>query len=246
MAYSFKKYWPDCEFPIYIVTNYKEEEIEGVNFIKVGDDKRCWCTLFLKGLEQIDADYIIFFQEDYWLGKEVNNDAIKEHLRYFEEKGLDFLKLQYDKMPRDNHRIGNTDYCVNKPNIKYSVNTAIAIWRVSKVREVLVDGWTGWKWEHNVISHIRKNHIQLNSEQLYSKVLDEKGITPIEEDAVVKGKWTPAAIQFLKENGFEDVIPKRQEMKAAYVKIASFSPKNRILRQPYWAFLKLLRFLKLN
>ena len=75
MVYSLDKYWPDCEWPRYLVTNYADEDLPNTTIIHVGDDHRSWCNLARMGMEAIDADYILFFQEDYWLAKSVNNDA---------------------------------------------------------------------------------------------------------------------------------------------------------------------------
>ncbi len=247
MVYSLDKYWPDCEYPRYIVTNYEEDNsLPNTSFIKVGDDKRSWCTLAAKGLEGIDADYIIFFQEDYWLGRKVNNEAIKAHVKYMVENDVDYLKIQ-DDIRRDKYRIDKTDYCLNPINIRYAFNTAIAIWRKEAIPQLLPDGWSGWVFERRIVPFVKEKGIVINSQALYSKSYQEKGIEPIREDAIVRGVWTDSAIAFLRENGMDDVISKRDKMGPITAWLYRNSPHRQSpFRWPFWGALKILKDLKVN
>ena len=115
-------------------------------------------------------------------------------------------------MPRDKYRIGNSDYSENKPNIRYSINTAIAIWKVATMKPLMMDGWNGWYYERNIIPYIKEHHIQLKSETLHSSVVNEKGIWTIQNGAIVRGVWTYPAVEFLKENDMEYLISQRPIM----------------------------------
>ena len=246
IIYSLDKYWPDCEFPRYIVTNYKEEKLPNTHFIKVGDDRHSWCNLTRMGMEAIPEEYVIYFQDDYWLNKRVNNEAIKKHIEYFEENKLDFLKI-YDDMPRDKDRIGNSDYCWNKPNIRYSINTAIAIWRKSTISKLMIEDWSGWDYERQIIPYINKNHIELRSQTLHSSVVASKGINTILGNAIVRGVWTHSAVDFLRENGMEEIIGKREIMGPIKTWLSNHSPSPQsIMRYPFWGALKILKALKVN
>lgn len=211
MVFSLDKYWPNREWPTYVITNYKQFEIKNATIINIGDDKRCWCNLTKKGLEAIGADYVFFFQEDYWLSHAVDNDAMKLHLQYMIENDVDYLKIQHEIL-RDKYRIGDTDYCKNELNIRYAFDTAIAIWKVSAIAPLMIDGWNGWYFERNIIPYVQKNNIKINSQVLHSSVVDSKGINTINMDAIVRGVWTQSAVAFMRENNFEDLIDKRPIM----------------------------------
>ncbi len=246
IIYSLDKYWPDCEFPRYIVTNYKDAELPNTTIVKVGDDHRSWCNLARMGMEAIKEEYVIYFQDDYWLNKRVNNDAIKQHLDYFDRNNLDFLKINAD-MPRDKNRIGDTDYCWNYPNIRYSINTAVAIWRKSTISKLMIQNWSGWEFERNIIPYIAENHIELKSQTLHSSVVKEKGINTIPQNAIVRGVWTQAAVSFLKENGMEEVLAKRKVMGPITTWLYKSSPSPQSFwRYPFWGALKILKKLKVN
>ena len=247
MIFSLDKYWPDCEYPRYIVTNYEEDDsLPNTNFVKVGDDKKSWCTLAKRGLEAIDADYVLFFQEDYWLVQKVDDNAIKSHVQYMEETGVDYLKITKDIL-RDKLRIGNTIYCDNPLDIRYSFNTAMAIWRVEKIKELLIDGWSGWEFERQIIPYIIEHNIKVKSQCLFSKVIPEKGFTDVREGAIVRGVWTDSAVKFLKENGMEDIILKRKRMGRLTKWLYHHSPGPQSpFRWPFWGALKVLKDLKVN
>lgn len=247
MIYSLDKYWPDCEYPRYIVTNFEEDKsLPNTQFVKVGDDKRSWCTLAKRGLEAIGADYVLFFQEDYWLAKNVDNEAIRAHVQYMEDNAVDYLKITKDIL-RDNLRIGDTDYCDNPLNIRYSFNTAMAIWRVDVIKNLLIDGWSGWEFERQIIPYIHEHNIIIKSQCLFSKVIPAKGITDVREGAIVRGVWTDSAVEFLNENGMENIIPKRKRMGRLTKWLYHHSPGPQSpFRWPFWAALKVLKDLKVN
>ncbi len=246
MIFSLDKYWPDCEFPRYIVTNYKEEELPNTSFIKVGDDKRSWCTLAKKGLEAIDADYVLFFQEDYWLSQKVDNNAIKAHIQYMEENNVDYLKICKDIL-RDNYRLGDSIYCNNPLDVRYSFNTAMAIWRKKSILPLLIDGWSGWEFERQIIPYVQEKGIRINSQCLLSEAITEKGLTDVDEGAIIRGVWTDSAIEFLNENGMEDIIPKRQRIGRITRWLYHHSPGPQSpLRWPFWGALKILKNLNVN
>jgi hypothetical protein len=247
MFFSLDKYWPDCEYPRYLVTNFDDDSsIMNVNFVKVGDDKRSWCTLARRGLDVIGTDYVIFFQEDYWLNNPVNNAAIKQHIRYMEENGVDYLKICSDVL-RDNYRIGESIYCENPLNIRYSFNTAMAIWRVAVIKELLIDGWSGWEFERQIIPYIKQHSIKINSQCLFSESIPEMGLIDIKEGAIVRGVWTDSAVSFLNENGMADILPKRSRMGRVTKWLYNHTPGNQSpFRWPFWLALRILKELKVN
>lgn len=37
--YGLRKYWPECDFPVYIISNYEDIKREDAKTIKIGEDK---------------------------------------------------------------------------------------------------------------------------------------------------------------------------------------------------------------
>lgn len=247
MILSLDKYWPDCRYPRYIVTNYQDDkEIKNTTFVKIGDDNKSWCTLAKKGLEVIEADYIIFFQEDYWLSKTVNNDAIQSHIDYMIKNNVDYLKICKDVL-RDEYRIGETIYCDNPLDIRYALNTAMAIWKTSSISPLLIEGWSGWEFERQIIPYIINHQIKLNSKCLYSSAIAKNGLTDIKNGAIVRGVWTKGAVLFLRENGMSEIVKRRKIMGPITHWLYNNGPGAKsFFRWPFWGIIRLFKFLNIN
>ena len=67
MIFSLKKYWPDCPFPVFIVSNYEEIHDDSVIFLKVGEDK-AFASNLKKALEMIDFQFIIYLTREKYNG----------------------------------------------------------------------------------------------------------------------------------------------------------------------------------
>ena len=242
---SFRKYWPDCEYDVLIVSNHKDVTVQGAKVILVGDHKG-WASDTLKAVTLTDYDYYIYFQEDYWLNKRVDNEAIKAHVQHCFDTGVEYLKIEPDRPKCDQYRIGDTDYCKNPLDKKYTINSAVAIWARGLFPKVCVPGYTGWDFEYKIIGYLKENNIVVNSEVLHSSVIRSKGITMIPANGIQRGKWTPAGVEFLKENGFDELLKTRKTQNKFYSWCYKHLPGKGVFYYPKMGFLRLLRYLKIN
>jgi hypothetical protein len=248
MIFSLKKFWSDCPFPIFFISNYKKVNDERIKFINVEKDKGFASNLG-NALNKIECDFIIYFQEDYFLIDYVNTEAIKNHICHCNENSIDFLKIHgNDFLYRDNYRINQSDYCKNPIDVRYAINTSVAIWKKDTLLRLCVEGYSGWDWERNIISFINKKGIKINSEILHSSCYREKCITSLPGGAVTKGRWTQKGVLFLRENGFFDVIKKREvegKVVARLEEIYNRHPKS-LVRIPIVIILRLFLLCKIN
>lgn len=241
IIFSFNKYWSDCEYDKLIVSNHKDEHIQGVTIIKVGDHNG-WASDTLKAVSLTDYDFYIYFQEDYFLAKKVDNYAIKKHIQHCVENNIEYLKLQPDRITYDSYRLGLSDYCKNPITKKYDVNTTVAIWRRSLFDKVCIHGNTGWDFEYKIVDYLKQNKISIQAEALHTSVVQTKGIVLIRANAIQRGKWTPAGQLFLKENGFENLLPKRKSQNKLYAWCYDYLPETLVLFYFKMAVLKFLRY----
>ena len=246
IIHSFGLFWPDCEYDKLIVSNHKDETVPGAKIIKVGDHKG-WASDTLKAVEMTDYDYYIYFQEDYWLNKKVDNEAIKKHIQHCVDDNVEYLKIQYDLANCDKYRIGKTDYCKNPLTAKYAINTAVAIWRRDLFSKVCLPGDTGWDFEYKIVDYIKEHNIVINSEVLHTSVIVSKGVKMIPGNGVQRGKWTLAGAKFLKENGFEDLLAKRETQKKLFGWVASkMNLKNKFSYYSIASILHIMKLLKMD
>ena len=200
------KYWADCPWDIYIVSNYDSINTEKVNFILVGEDNG-WSSNLKKAISQIEADYIVYLHEDYFLDSKVDSYEIEQHLIYCSENNIDYLRLFGPFF--DEFSITGTPYSLSPKSKKYRLCLRSAIWKKKSLDEILFDGYTGWQFELNIDKYLNKNNIIINSLVLQSQFYPQKAIGSLGDTAVHKGMWTQSGYDYLNEHGFEDILIKR-------------------------------------
>lgn len=202
---SIQTYWADCPYPIYILSNNDEIETpKGFSFIKVGEDKMFASNLHA-ALNQIEEEYVIYLQEDYWLNKKVDNKAIAEHLTYTVENNIDYLRLTFPYL--DGEDVGYR-YKKHSLHQRYAICLQAAIWRRTTLIGLLREGDSGWDFEYKIQQHAIASHIYINALGIKKEFADT-GINYVRGTAVRKGRWTIEGCQFLKDNGFSELLDKR-------------------------------------
>jgi hypothetical protein len=248
MIYSLKKFWNDCPFPIYIINNHQTISDTNILTLNVGNDKLFASNLKF-ALNQLAYENIIYFQEDYFLTNYVDTAAVQLHIDYSTKNNIDFLKIHSnDFLVRDHLRIDNSIYCENPIDVRYSLNTSVAIWKKSTLEMLCVEGYSGWDWERKIIPFINKNNITIKSEILHSSVSVTEGITTISGGAVAKGRWTRSGKSFLINNGLSHLLKERPIEGIIITKLGGFYNKNprSVLRYPIVVILRSLLKFKIN
>jgi|WetSurMetagenome_2_1015567.scaffolds.fasta_scaffold07275_6 hypothetical protein len=247
MVYSFKKFWPDCPYPIFIISNFKKLEDKSIHFLNVGEDKGFGSNT-KRALELIETEHIIFFLDDFFINDTVDNVMVNDHLNHCIQNNIDFLKIDYrDIIYRDELRVGESIYCVNPLNIRYSLNTAIAIWKRDALYSLCAEGYTAWDFERKGIDYLRKNNLKINSETILSAYFEKMTIRKIcGTGAVCKGRWTNDGLIFLKENGFSYLIPNRK-IEGKFIRyLTSLYKPGSIFWLPFGLLLRIIYKLKIN
>src|SRR6056297_2308057 len=92
----FFRYWPDCPFPIHLITNKLTYPDQRVKSMQLGADEG-WSSNLIKALKSIDSEYIIYLQEDYFLKGKVKNEDIYQALDIIEKEKAAYLRLNPKK-----------------------------------------------------------------------------------------------------------------------------------------------------
>jgi hypothetical protein len=145
VCHGFSRYWSDCPYPIYLITNQKPFLCENVNIIRLGQDYG-WTRNLKLALAQIDSTYIIYFQEDYWINEKVNSVAINEYLSIMDEQHLNYLRLLAHPVPdhefSDDERLG-----ILATDAPYRTALQAAIWRKDVLLDLLNVDESPWQFE---------------------------------------------------------------------------------------------------
>ena len=71
----FKRFWPDCPYSVYLLTNEKDFQFPDVSVIRTGIDVS-WSDNLKMGLQQIREKYILMIIDDLFLLKPVDTAMV--------------------------------------------------------------------------------------------------------------------------------------------------------------------------
>lgn len=239
-VHSLKHVWPQSKIKTYLISNTKEIKDERVSFIKVGKDLG-WASNLKKALLQIDSEYILYLQEDYFLTVPISDSTIEKHVEYMEKEKIDYLRLSAPFY--NQYRISDSPYSKSPLKKRYALCLQAAIWKRSSFLEILLEGNTGWDFEYKIINYIKENNITIKSLVLHSDFFLEQGISYVDGTAVRKGKWTVAGAKYLKEMGFINLLESRKTEGSL---INFLMHRNGILHPLAALLLRGINFLKMN
>jgi hypothetical protein len=141
----FFRYWPDCPFNIYLVSNTEKYPDERVQTLTITPDLK-WSSNLTTSLKLIPTKYIIYFQEDYFLRSRVDNNKIFQALSLAEETKAAYIRLFPCPGP-DTPYQDRTDIGLISQNAVYRNSTQTAIWNKEQLINLLKPGETGWDFE---------------------------------------------------------------------------------------------------
>jgi len=208
----FKKYWPEYSGRIYLNTETKEFKYEGLNIISVksGLINQPWSECLQYAINQIEGEYFIYMQEDYFLNNKVNHKSITELYELFENNKFDCLHLtdQCTKGPFDISTVNKNLWEIKK-GADYRVSTQAAFWRKGSILEIIRPWESGWDFEKfgTIRSCKSTNKIMCVNQNAYQKDINE--LIPYVFTGIIKGKWKQEVVPLFKENQIEIVYKNR-------------------------------------
>ena len=225
--HSMQQQWPDCPYPIALICNgtvpgpdeaaglhtstQAEEDVAGhfalpmnPRFINVGTDAG-WGANLVRALEQLDTDYVIYLQEDYFLDHPVSTHSMQQHLGYCETHQVDYLRLGWPWYDDEQ----TAPYCTDDFRHRYALCLQPAIWRASVLKRLSGMVYDGWEFERTIKQRIRSEGLRVQARVLHSSRYPHQGIQQVDGTAIRKGLWTRGGERFLIDNGFGHLIAKR-------------------------------------
>lgn len=149
----FKKYWPECEAPIYLNTEREVFKFDGLNIISTqvqsGTHKKMsWSECLVAGLSQVRTPLVLYFQEDYFIDSPVRNDVV--------ERAVDFMVAQREVRHIQLTHIGSQgpfdptseDWLgAIRKFAPYRISTQAAMWRIDTLLSYVEAEESGWMFE---------------------------------------------------------------------------------------------------
>jgi len=196
---SFFKFWPDCPFSIYLLSNYKFIDIPQVRNLLVGDDIS-WSDNLYKGVKKLKEDYIFLFLEDLFLIDFVETNKVLKIFNWILKSNANYVRINPFAVKADkkfNELVG----IVSKGTI-YRTSTVLSVWKKDILLDLLKMGETAWDFE--IYSSLRSD--------IYDGFYATWGKYFSILNTVIKGKWQRSAIRKLSSIGIEIDLSMREVM----------------------------------
>lgn len=192
------KYWNDCKYKIYFITDFGRYEDERVTNIELKKDMGFSANL-ITALKQIPEDNIIYFQEDYFAMDYFDNEKIERLVKHLEDYNISCLRLAPCPGPTAKWEHSEEVGLLQKGD-SYRISTQTAIWNKNYLISILDPNETGWDFE--ILGTIRscsRNDILLSVWRQSNNT--PGGPAPYFITAIVKGIWQDGAIKLLEKEG---------------------------------------------
>jgi hypothetical protein len=193
VAHGFSKYWPDCPFPIRLMTGVKDFPDPRIQVIPLAPD-RGWSNQMLKALPHVDTPFVLYFQEDYWLNEPVHTARLLTYLEHMKTHGLNYLRLLAKPLP-DHDSPLDPRLGILADGAEYRTSVQIAFWRREVLLDLIVPGESAWDFELNGTKRSRKYGATFLSVKRHLKDDYGNGIRYL-CSAVNQGKWSRRAHEY--------------------------------------------------
>ena len=140
----FSRFWPDYCGQMYLISNHKGFEREGVKTICVGDDLD-WSSNLDIALSRIPEDNLLLMLEDAPLDRLVDHSNLTKIFADFCEQHFDYLNLKAS--PRPKNVPANSAYGRYPSNLMYRTALVPCLWRKVVLQDLLVSGESAWQFE---------------------------------------------------------------------------------------------------
>ncbi len=189
--YFFAKHWPDCPYPVYLVTNHGIYRDSQVTCIPVGRD-RGWSDNLSLVLGRIGAQYIIYLQEDYFFLRAARTAQLQSDIELVQRNNIPYLGL-YPSAASDEQPFNpEPRFNVLPPSSPMRASLQAAIWETKSLQTLLRPGETGWDME--------KLGTERSRSMLFLRVRSCEA-SPIDYfcTAIKRGAWEPGAVEMCQQ-----------------------------------------------
>lgn len=211
-------YWPQCPHPIVLNTEQKVFAYPGldVRASRVaegwrGQGRLPWSDCLLRCLEQVDTEYLLYLQEDYFLNGPVDQGLIGEFIALMNQQHVPHIRL----MELDRHA-GHRQSAVHPllweihERADYRLNLQAGLWRRDTLQSYLQPGESAWEFERWGTRRSYQRTDKLLCQSLDHFNARQRFVVPYHPTGIVRGRWyEPAVKSVFAEHGITVDFSKR-------------------------------------
>ena len=196
--FLFKRFWADCPYKVYLVTNHDLATFPGVITLQIGEDVS-WSGNVRKALAFVEEEYVLMFLEDFFLCGRINRALIARVEVWIEKERPDYVLLNpTEKSPEPFNSL--VDHV--PVGALYRASTVLSLWKKETLLSLLKEGENAWDFE---LQGSERSDV-------FDRFFATRSICFPIVNGVIKGKWQLMALATLKNLGAEVDLKRRPQM----------------------------------
>lgn len=179
-----KKYWKDCKYQTYVVTETKDCPY-GITLKETGN----WTRRMYNALSKIDTEYVITMCDDFFIRDYVDQDRIDYAISQFDNDTAVFnFEKAYNNVIEDKKE----GFGLRKNNEMYLCSCQPSVWNREKLMSLLDKELNAWEWEMQKLNTSYKHYINTSG-----KFIIDIGYINGVPFSIKGGKWCNECKDFL-------------------------------------------------
>jgi hypothetical protein len=190
---AFASHWSDCPFPIYHLSESRDPEKPGVQFLPMGPGLT-WSEGLLSALARIPEPSVILFLEDLLLVGRVDTGAVRKIVAAAQNLKASSVRMSASPPPDRALRDAQLGAWlgISSPGTLYRVSTVTSYWDKAALQALLRPEENAWQFELQGTKR---------ADDMNGFYATKKNLFPV-FNSVIKGKWRPRAARTLEKLGF--------------------------------------------
>ena len=201
----FRKNWPDCPYPLYIVDNEAELDsgkidTSGITVLHAGKDAE-YSRKVQMAVDQIEAEYYLLLLEDFFIVKPASNSIFFDMLEWAEKEKIEYYTmpmpefvLKREKMAYEGQK---NIFCITEQK-EYLMSCQPSVWKRDFLRLCIGrENYNAWVFE----GIYAKTPCVRNNRFLEKSVIDYSNPLKLRHGAL-QGKMLPATIHVIRKSGY--------------------------------------------
>ena len=191
----FTTYWPDCQAPIVLNTDYLDYSYPGINVrssragAMMDRPDLSWSERTAFALENIRTPVVLYLQEDYFFNGPVREEWVQLFTQRIQESDIVCIRLMEVDISGPWKKSDDPTLWEIPKHSKYRHNLQAALWKTEVLRSYLRKHETAWEFEElgSVRARRHSDRIMCVNRDMFMDPADQ--IVPYVPTGIVKGKW---------------------------------------------------------
>lgn len=200
----FKKFWPDCEYPIYLNSESKRLYCNDLDIITINHSiEQARSDRVIHSLKMIHSKFVILLLDDFFFDDFVDQSKISECIRWMQKNRHIAVFTFASSLWNDIDDRKYDGFELRPVKGEYRFNMQAALWRRTTLLKILKHGESPWDAEHMGTFRAR---VLMPKILFYTAKKNEKKVISYEYGgAIHQGKWTIGTPQLLKRHNISGI-----------------------------------------